>query len=1501
MGRAIVTAIGVLTMVAAGTAYCWTSTDIGPVSVAGSAMYDPNTDEWTLQSDGLDIWGSSDAFHYVYKYLKGDGSLTARVISIGGPGTDAWRKAGVMMREELTDNSRHVMMAMTPTEGHSAALQFRYFIKDQYSGSFHGGSYPLPYWVRIVREGDTFTGYISSDGENWQQQGYSLYIEMRDDRQQYAGCYIGLCLTSHEEGTLASATFDSVSFTGNVTDVPPPILKAWNPRPADGAIGVNTPELEWTCGDAAEWHDVYFGTDPNLSAGDFITRQDDTVYLHADDLAPETTYYWRIDEIEANESVVYTGDVWSFTTAEPNAWNPDPVDGFTFVDPGAALTWSHGTGAATHDVYLGTDEVAVRDGTAGTFKGNQADSIFDPCALELDTEYYWRVDEVGADGTTIHKGEVWSFKTRPRMSSYKISASSYIGGSDANDSVRGCGIQSDGTVVLAANIGDAAPGSLEPILLNDANESSSGAIIRLSADGTTVLSVTRLADLVLDLAVDGNDNLYVALWTEGMVKLDPSATSVLWSKKPETGGIIRLDVGPTGYCVTLKTLAAEPDTRYPGQGEISVYDSNGAELGTFPGYRRTFDVCIDEASQTVVHTGWRQAHVPISGWPDNGAVQIAYIQGRTYTGDVLWTGYDWSVYPDSERYLNRSDNNMADTRGLRCCIGRDGKLYWASIFHGGIHMQRYDPFDIMEPVPVVGGDMWFETWNTGNIHEVFVGRYEPATGEYLLGQQFTCRLADTKGNTVTVDAGAICADELGRVYVGGRSAWGLPLPEHPGYAPSSGQVAFNPLSSDYLGGAWLLVLSPDFKTRLYCTRLTFDQTHAVAARALPGGSAQIVFGGYSTSELYTKAAVQKSLQGGQDGWFAVIPPEQVPSVLYVDSRAPGNNDGTSWTDAFHHLQDALCAAFSMGDANEVRVARGTYTPDMGTLVTPGDRAATFQLVNGITVKGGYAGFGAPDPNARDIEAFRTVLSGDLNGDDLEVSDPCDLPNEPTRAENTYHVVTGSGTDGTAILDGFIITGGYAYDVWPPRGGGLYNQEGSPTLIDCRFEGSSAESGGGVHNYQSSSPRLVSCVFKNNYALYQGGGMSNWEHSSPEIANCAFSGNSALDGGGVANLVDSSPIVTSCTFSENLADRWGGGMHNEKGSAPKVTDCAFISNSAWRGGGIRNKGNEFEMAHCVFSRNSGLRSGGGMSNANCTLTVANCIFRGNWAGVEGAGGTITGDSNALLAMCVFTGNSAGQLGGGLFFSSGSRPTLANCIFSGNSSVQYGGGIHNEGGDAILANCTFAQNLSGQGGGMYCWGSTAEVNNSIFWANADGSGAGEFAQIRGCSPTVAYSCIQDDNPYDTYIPFGGASNNNIDDNPVFVRDPNDGGDGWGDDPATPEVDEEENDDYGDLHLQSQSPCINAGDPSFTAGPNDVDMDGQPRIIGSRVDIGADEFVSTGDLDLSGSVDLLDFAIFATQWWRSPTFPSADIAPDGGDHIVDFRDLAELADDWLAGAAP
>jgi len=122
-------------------------------------------------------------------------------------------------------------------------------------------------------------------------------------------------------------------------------------------------------------------------------------------------------------------------------------------------------------------------------------------------------------------------------------------------------------------------------------------------------------------------------------------------------------------------------------------------------------------------------------------------------------------------------------------------------------------------------------------------------------------------------------------------------------------------------------------------------------------------------------------------------------IIYVDNDARVGGDGSTWDTAFKYLQDGL-AAVSYGD--EIRVAQGSYIPDQNSanLGGTGIREATFQLINGVALKGGYAGAGEPDPNERDVTANETILSGDLAGNDG--------PDFANNGENSYNVVTGSG-------------------------------------------------------------------------------------------------------------------------------------------------------------------------------------------------------------------------------------------------------------------------------------------------------------------------------------------------------------------------------------------------------------------------------------------------------------------------------------------------------------
>jgi len=341
-------------------------------------------------------------------------------------------------------------------------------------------------------------------------------------------------------------------------------------------------------------------------------------------------------------------------------------------------------------------------------------------------------------------------------------------------------------------------------------------------------------------------------------------------------------------------------------------------------------------------------------------------------------------------------------------------------------------------------------------------------------------------------------------------------------------------------------------------------------------------------------------------------------IIYVDDDANGLNDGTSWQNAYNYLQDALTDANSSDKPVEIRVAQGIYRPDETSAEPNGasNREATFQLINGVTIKGGYAGFGEPDPNARDVELYETILSGDLDGNDFDVIDPCDLQNEPTRGENSYNVFHhpwGSNLDATAILDGFTITGGNANDNSQPH-----------------------DYGGGMHNYYS-SPTLVNCTFIRNSATKWGGGMYNG-HSSPILTNCTFSRNSAnYDGGGMDNYY-SSPTLTNCTFNGNSAYYFGGGMDNRHDSSPDVKNCKFIGNLAFDGGGICNWESSPNLKRCRFNGNSANGYGGGMYNGFSSLTMTNCILIANSA----------------------------NYGGGMYICYHSSPTLTNCTIADNNA-------------------------------------------------------------------------------------------------------------------------------------------------------------------------------------------------------------------------------------------
>jgi Chlamydia polymorphic membrane protein (Chlamydia_PMP) repeat len=377
-------------------------------------------------------------------------------------------------------------------------------------------------------------------------------------------------------------------------------------------------------------------------------------------------------------------------------------------------------------------------------------------------------------------------------------------------------------------------------------------------------------------------------------------------------------------------------------------------------------------------------------------------------------------------------------------------------------------------------------------------------------------------------------------------------------------------------------------------------------------------------------------------------------IIYVRAGAAAPGDGATWASAYPSLQTALQAASS---GAELWVAAGRYMPAPPN----GDRAATFQLKDGVAVYGGFAGTETAR-NERDWTANLVTLSGDLNGDDG--------PDFADNDENSYHVVIGASG---ATLDGVTISGGNADD---------YTSTGRD------------KNGGGIYN-DDSDPRLANVTFTDNSAMSSGGGMYNQRSSAPTLTNVTFSGNSAAGGGGMYNVA-SSPTLTNVTLSDNRAMSGGGGMYNQ-GSDPTLISVTLTGNTATSG------------------------DGGGMVSLGGSPTLTNVTFSGNSARLFG-GGMYNSTSNPALINVTFSGNSAA--GGGAMYNYGrSSPTLTNVIFSGNHA-QSGGGIYNDRSNPTVTNATISGNSARSGGGMLNYGCSPQLRSSVIWGNSAPTGPAIF---------------------------------------------------------------------------------------------------------------------------------------------------------------------------------
>ncbi|MDZ7717555.1 MAG: GLUG motif-containing protein [Balneolaceae bacterium] len=333
------------------------------------------------------------------------------------------------------------------------------------------------------------------------------------------------------------------------------------------------------------------------------------------------------------------------------------------------------------------------------------------------------------------------------------------------------------------------------------------------------------------------------------------------------------------------------------------------------------------------------------------------------------------------------------------------------------------------------------------------------------------------------------------------------------------------------------------------------------------------------------------------GLFRIFPDEN--NVLFVDQNVDGGDgSGNSWENAIPELRDALSWAGENWDGDtdgtlQIWVADGLYVPTSDDT----DRGATFLLVNNVEIYGGFDG-GESSLSGRDWETNETILSGDIDGNDNPFAPDTDSDNysetlsqtDHIQGTNSYHVVTGSGTGNTALLDGFTITAGNTYNASAPHqnGGGIYNENGNPTLKNLVIEGNRALLvGGGIFNTENSFLTLNNVVLAHNTAFF-GGGMAN-DNSRSTLVNVRMESNSAYaEGGAISGGLNGSLLIINAVFVDNSALGSGaaGGALSIGDSDVILINATVVNNSAENGiGGAIFSNGDMRIVNSIFWGNS----------------------------------------------------------------------------------------------------------------------------------------------------------------------------------------------------------------------------------------------------------------------------------------------------------------------------
>lgn len=600
-------------------------------------------------------------------------------------------------------------------------------------------------------------------------------------------------------------------------------------------------------------------------------------------------------------------------------------------------------------------------------------------------------------------------------------------------------------------------------------------------------------------------------------------------------------------------------------------------------------------------------------------------------------------------------------------------------------------------------------------------------------------------------------------------------------------------------------------------------------------------------------------------------------IIYVKHDAIGADNGTSWTNAYDKLQDALHTLSNCNSPAIIWVAKGTYYSDEGLGQVNNLRQSSFKMLPHVEIYGGFVG-NETSFNQRNYENHQTFLSGDLKqNDDQAMID-----------DNAFHVINNErlpqnplGED--AILDGFIIKGGAATDTLSTNlyGGGMLNIYSSPTITNCTFIDNTAHEGGAMYNLHSNiditnvdffNNEVISLrendILFNNLFKYPKGGAIYHNYGEFKTTKCNFSFNSCLGlfnslsfgGGAIWISKFASFQADNCIFDSNRSSGKGGALHIEIGTEQNnnIQECSFEANSSREGGAIYSAG-KINFSKCTFEKNyhePGIYNtpslhGGAILAFTDTITIDSCSFLNNKGDHYGGALALdrsvgyimnsTFDSNSVEIFNCDLGNECLIVlpsGGAVFVDVMAEASINNCSFLNNFSLESGGAIYNKSDNLDVSNCLFWNNLSSNGGlSIYNDNGDAEFINCTFANNNTNSPRVHLANSNSSEP-VLKNCIlwkklfnsnmavsiQDlsgstTTGYHCIIQGGwGTGANILDTFPEFVDLNN-----------------------GDLRVRSCSPAINYGNNFYSN--SQFDLDGNLRIFTATqsriVDLGPYEY--------------------------------------------------------------